>query len=184
MKKMFLFILCVFQFSKLYAVETKNSVSGKNLLSDETISIGTENKKALVVVFLSAVCPCSNSHIEELKSLSRDYPEFNFIGIHSNVDETVDKAKIYFSKEALPFKVIQDENAALADRFKAFKTPHAFVVNADGKILYQGGVSSSKNFPQAEHKFLREALTQIQKDETVLKPEGRTLGCSIARNLK
>ncbi len=184
MKKIILLAGLVAKLSVFAAIDSQSTVTGKNLLSNEMVSVEAKGKKALVVIFLSAKCPCSNSHIDELKSLSHDYPDFNFVGIHSNVDEAVDSAQTYFSKVALPFAVIQDHNTALADQFQAFKTPHAFVIQSDGKILYQGGVSSSKTFAQADHKFLREALVNIHQGQPVAKPEGRTLGCSIARNLK
>jgi peroxiredoxin len=184
MKKIILLVSLMSQLSAFAALDSKSTVSGKNILTDETISMTAAGKKALVVVFLSAKCPCSNSHMAELKSLSHDYPEFNFVGVHSNVDEAVDLSKTYFAQEALPFSVIQDASAAIADQYQAFKTPHAFVIQADGKILYQGGVSSSKTFAKADHKFLREALENIHLGQTVEKPEGRTLGCAIARNVK
>ncbi|MBC7457389.1 MAG: redoxin domain-containing protein [Bdellovibrionaceae bacterium] len=184
MKKIILLASLLAQVWALAALDSKSAVSGKNILTDETILTTVAEKKSLVVVFLSAHCPCSASHIEELKSLSHDYPDFNFVGVHSNVDEGVDLTKTYFAKVALPFAVIQDVNTTIADLYQAFKTPHAFVIQADGKIIYQGGVSSSKTFAQADHKFLREALENIHLGQTVAKPEGRTLGCTIARNLK
>jgi thioredoxin-related protein len=184
MKNIIFMTSLLIQLSTFAAIDSKSTVSGINILTDKVTTISAAGKKALVVVFLSAKCPCSASHIEELKSLSHDYPEFNFVGVHSNVDEGVDFSKVYFAKEVLPFTVIQDVNAVIADQFQAFKTPHAFVVDADGKILYQGGVSSSKNFAQAENKFLRDALQHLHLGQAVAKPEGRTLGCSIARNSK
>lgn len=184
MKRIILLSALFGHLSAFASLNSKNIVIGKNILTDETISTAAAGKKALVVVFLSAKCPCSNSHIAELRSLSHDYPEYSFVGVHSNEDESVDSSKTYFSQVALPFAVIQDVNASIADQFQAFKTPHAFVIQEDGKILYQGGVSSSKTFSKADHKFLREALESIHLGQAVAKPEGRTLGCSIARNSK
>lgn len=184
MTKLILLASMMMQLTAFAAVDVKSTISGKNIVTNEVTSVSAEGKKGLVVIFLSAKCPCSNSHIAELKSLSHDYPEFNFVGVHSNVDEAVELSKTYFMNESLPFTVVQDVNAAMADQYKAFKTPHAFVVQADGKILYQGGVSSSKTFAKAEHKFLREALENIHLGQAVATPEGRTLGCSIARNVK
>lgn len=183
MTKLILLASMIMQLTAFAEVDVKSTINGKNVVTNEFTSVSAEGKKGLVVVFLSAKCPCSNSHISELKSLSHDYPEFNFVGVHSNRDETVELSKTYFTKQALPFAVVQDLNAAMADQYKAFKTPHAFVIQSDGKILYQGGVSSSKTFAKADHKFLREALENIHRGQAVATPEGRTLGCSIARNV-
>lgn len=173
-------ILMFFAASQSLALP-KNAFDGTELSSGKKIAVNTVNKKGLVVVFLSAKCPCSNSHVVEISHLSKDFPEFNFVAVHSNKDESLEKSKEYFANSKLPFLVIQDEENKIADEFKALKTPHVFVILADGKIAYQGGVSDSNNFAESHKKYLRDALTDIHDNKPVRTPEGRTLGCSIPR---
>ncbi len=151
-------------------------LSGLNL---NKIDIG--EKKGLVVVFLSSKCPCSNSHISELKNLKEAFPNFSFVGIHSNMDETDEDSQKYFKGLKLNFPVIQDKNADYANKFAAFKTPHAFLLDNKGEILYQGGVSNSHEFKNSDKLFLREALEDISKGNKIRNAEGRTLGCFIVR---
>lgn len=161
------------------------SVEGVDVFGTTISGLQGDSKRPLVVVFLSAKCPCSNSHISELRSLFIDFKDHaSFVGIHSNVDESPQLTKDYFKSASLPFPVIQDKKSQLADRFKALKTPHSFILSADGAILYQGGVSSSQHFDSADRKYLREALTDIQSGKSVRTPEGRTLGCAITRDEK
>lgn len=167
-----------------FAAPQMQSVAGSNILNDSKTTVSAENKKGMAVVFLSAKCPCSNSHMTELAALAKDFPEFSFVGIHSNADEELAMSKAYFGKAELPFVVIQDQNMELADRFRALKTPHAFLLSPEGKILYQGGVSSSKDFEKADQKYLRQALDDIQNQRSVKTSEGRTLGCVISRGEK
>lgn len=156
-------------------------VRGKSLFDEKEIRVGTDAKKGVVVVFLSAICPCSQSHTEEIAKLSQDFPEFHFVGVHSNADEGKDVALPYFNKSKLPFPIIQDRDAKIANEFKALKTPHAFVVLNDGSTVYQGGVSSSRDFSHADQKYLREALSDLKAGRKVKISEGRTLGCIISR---
>lgn len=164
-----------------FAATHQTEIRGKNLLRDETLQVKLEDSKALVVVFLSAKCPCSDSHLAELRALHKDFPQMRFVAVHSNADESPELALPYFQKAQLPFDLIQDEGNRWADEFKALKTPHAFVVSSQGEILYQGGVTDSKNLERAQRKFLREALTDLMADRKVQTPEGRTLGCVISR---
>lgn len=159
-------------------------ISGETISKHEKINLSGEGKKGLVVVFLSAKCPCSNSHVEELRKLAETYSDFRFVGIHSNLDETDEISLPYFEKIHLPFPVIQDERAEIANRFNALKTPHVFVVTGQDKIVYQGGVSNSKTFSRADRHWLREALSDLQESREVRTAEGRTLGCSIERGEK
>lgn len=179
----FLFFASLISLTSL-ASTNLSSFTGIELISNKSQTVTAEKSKGLVVVFVSAKCPCSDSHIAELKSLAKDFPQFNYVAVHSNMDETAEVAKTYFKTVALPFPVIHDSKAEIADRFQALKTPHAFVVLANGKMAYQGGVSSSHRFEKADKKFLREALDDLAHDRKVKTPEGRTLGCSIYRGEK
>ncbi len=186
MKAPLLFLLSVLPFVPIAhgAKWNLEQLKGPEVVSGKAIATDPKERKGAVVVFLSAVCPCSNSHIQELTTLSRDFPEFTFLGVHSNTDETKEQTQAYFKEAKLPFPVIQDNGARIADELKAYKTPHAFIVKSDGEVLYQGGVSSSRNFENADRKFLREALDDLQKGRAVKTPEGRTLGCVISREGK
>lgn len=163
------------------AVASISQLSGTDLLTSKEISVKADAKKPMVVVFLSAACPCSNSHVKELASLAKEFPGFAFVGIHSNSNEGKELSTPYFQQAKLPFPVIEDKNTKIADEFKALKTPHTFVVMPDGSIAYRGGVSSSSNFDVADKKYLRDALTDIQSGRKVRVAEGRTLGCVISR---
>lgn len=156
-------------------------VQGPSAVTSKDVRVAAEAGKGLVVVFLSAACPCSNSHIEELIQLAKLHPKFNFVGVHSNGNEDAEMAKSYFTNSKLPFPVIRDSQAQIADQFKALKTPHAFIINAEGSLVYQGGVSNSAKFDQADRRYLREALEDLARNEKVKTPEGRTLGCMISR---
>lgn len=159
-------------------------IQGKDVLSEKEITVAAEKDKKLVVVFLSASCPCSNSHIKELTSLAETYKDFNFVGVHSNSDEGAEMSKDYFAKAHLPFAVIQDTSGKIADQFKALKTPHSFVVQSGGETLFRGGVSNSHVGETADRKYLREALDDLHQGKNVRTPEARTLGCAIARGEK
>lgn len=157
--------------------------TGIDLRSGKDTSILREDtdKKATVLIFMSSKCPCSMSHADEVARLAKDYPEFRFIGVNANSDEAMDDARKYFEKQDFNFPVLKDDKGILADEFKALKTPHAFVINAEGKRLFQGGVSNSATFARADRKYLREALEDIKTGHEVRTPLARALGCAIAR---
>jgi peroxiredoxin len=168
----------------IYAAPQIKNISGEDLLTAQKVNVSADGKKGLVVVFLSAKCPCSNSHVTELKDLASKFPEFTYVAVHSNVDEGKDLSKPYFEKAAFPFPVIEDKKSELADLLQAFKTPHSFILLPNGNIAYQGGVSNSKDCAKSDRKYLREALQDLDAGKTVRTPEGRTLGCAISRGEK
>lgn len=155
-------------------------LSGADLWSSEPRQI-QPGAKGTVVVFVSAVCPCSNSHIGILKKLSAEHPKFHFVAVHANADEEIADAQNYFKTADLPFPVLSDRKGILAREFKALKTPHAFVLDPTGKILFKGGVTDSSSAPEAKKQFLADALTDLEAGRAVAVAEARPLGCHIMR---
>ncbi len=141
-------------------------------------------KLATVLVFLSAQCPCSASHEPALSELHKKFSSsgFEFFAIHSNVTESAELTEQHFKKVQLPFKVLKDSDQKLADILGALKTPHVFVIDPKGQILYQGGVDESRVQALAQKHYLQEALQAIVDKKEISNKSTRTLGCVIARN--
>lgn len=158
-------------------------IAGESLTTSKSINIPLEatNKKGLVVVFMSAKCPCSNSHVKILKKLPQKYKDFKFVGVHSNADESKEIAQTYFKSVAFGFDVIEDQKSFLADQLQAYKTPHVFVISTSGEVLYQGGITNSAHADSADKNYLEEALEDISQNKKIRTSEGRTLGCIILR---
>lgn len=168
--------------SSLPALAAKNlPIQGADVLDGKEVKIDAQGKKGVAVVFLSAECPCSNSHVKGLAKLAEDFPEFRFIAVHANSNEKPEQVKKYFTDAKLPFPVIEDAKGKIADQLKAIKTPHAFLLSSSGQVLFSGGMSNSENFARASKHYLRDALEDVQASKPVRLSEARTLGCAIAR---
>jgi peroxiredoxin len=158
-------------------------IIAENLLTEQKVNLSTkgDGKKGLVFIFMSAKCPCSDSHVPLIKKLAATYNDFKFVVVHSNLDETKAQAKTYFKKANFNFDVLADSKTQIADLLSAYKTPHAFVLNPKGEIVYQGGVTNSSKATLADEFYLDNALADISKGQKVKVAEGRTLGCVILR---
>lgn len=178
-------LFCIFlrsAFAPAASLSPRAFLEGKNLETGATVSLPPANKKALVLIFLSIACPNSQAHQDEIKKLAEKYQDFAFVGVHSNADESIENSRRYFKKQSLPFLILQDEGGILADRFKALKTPQAYVLAVNGSLLYQGGVTDSAKPESAHQFFLQNALDDIKNERPVRVPEGRALGCVISRS--
>ncbi len=176
-------VACLFFLPQFVGAEPMHisALQGLEVNSGQTITADLNGRKGVVVVFLSAVCPCSNSHVSELAALSKEHSDFAFYGVHSNADEGKELSQNYFQAAKLPFPIIADSVAKIADSYRPKRTPHAYVVLTNGEVVYQGGVSSSQDFGSAEHRYLRDALEDIKQNKRVKNPRSRPLGCEISR---
>jgi hypothetical protein len=162
--------------------ESLPSIQAMDLRTGETLKHDwKDEKKGTVVIFLSSLCPCSNGHINYISELSKEFPDVKFIGMHSNTNESIDTAKEYFKSKELPFPVFQDHSTEWADRLKAFRTPHAFLITPEGKVVYQGGVTSSADPKRADSFYLKVTLKKFLAGEEIESSRTRILGCQIAR---
>lgn len=155
---------------------------GKNLKDQSQVSFPSAGKKGTVVVFLSARCPCSESHEVSLKRLYEQYAPlgFEFVAVHSNQDESEAFTQAHFNAALLPFPVIQDQGAELASQFKAIKTPHVFLLQ-NNQIIFQGGVDDSAQSAKSHKHYLADALQETFLGKPVTLAQVRTLGCAIKR---
>lgn len=174
------------QISSLVANQIQSSVlTGVNLVTGTTQSIrlDTFDKKATVVVFFSARCPCSRSLSEEVRRLSTspEFKDFRFVGIHSNVDETEASDIEYFKSAGFRFPILRDAKAKLANEFGAFKTPHAFVIDSKRKTLYMGAVMDKPEYSPTNQSYLRLALESIRQGKTPEIDKTVSIGCVIRR---
>lgn len=156
-------------------------IQGWDLRSQNNVEVAAA-KAARAVVFLSAKCPCSNSHVEHLNNLQKNFPQIQFIGIHSNSDESKDDSVTYFSNRGFSFPILHDVAGKWADDLKALKTPHAYLISPEGKVLFHGGVTSSNDANRAKEFFLRDALQAFTENKEIKKKEARALGCAITRD--
>lgn len=182
----FLFVLAfiiltsrfAFAYPKLIDAPIISSSTSKSQLKVDLTNV---EKKFKVIVFLSAKCPCSNSHIKELNELSKKYPAFEFVGIHSNADEKLQESQKYFTQSHMEFPVVEDSKQKIAEEFKALKTPHVFILNSKLELLYQGGVTDSSDAAQAKKHFLAEVLEDLSQSKETRYAKTRALGCMISR---
>ncbi len=89
-------------------------------------------------------------------------------------------SQAHFKNAGLPFKVVEDPGAKIADQLKALKTPHAYIIQ-NGEVVFQGGVDDSADAATAKKHFLEDALTALSDHKPIEIKQARALGCVIKR---
>ncbi len=101
-------------------------------------------KHGAVLIFISVQCPVSNGYNERMKKLAEDYQArgINVIGINSNVTEPISAVKAHAADKHFTFTVLKDDGNKIADRLGATRTPEAYVIDANGKLVYHGRIDN------------------------------------------
>ncbi len=140
-----------------------------------------------LLVFLSKDCPCSRSHVTHLNQLSSEFKNISFYGVITDTinDNNSESIYAYYSAPQFTFPLLQDREQKLIKQYNALKTPHVILFkkqqNGLYTIVYEGGVSNHRDFPQAQIHFLKENLIAAQKNQPLPHTNGKSLGCYIRR---
>ncbi len=191
-----LFVFAVLVGCALRAAPAPKSDSGrriadftlKDAADDKPVSLSDyEAKKAVVVLFIGTECPINNAYMPVLAEMSKAYAGkgVQFLAVNSNSNDTPSQIAGHAQKNHLPFPVLRDPANVVADQFGAKRTPEAFILDAEGRVMYQGriddqfGVAAKR--PTPTRRDLGEALDEVLAGKAVSVPSTKVAGCYIAR---
>ncbi len=143
--------------------------------------------KAVVVVFLGTECPVSNAYVPILAALRKEYSPKGvlFVGVNSNRQDDAAAVAKHAKEFSIPFVVLKDDGAALADRFAAKRTPEAFVLDGTRTVRYRGRVDDQfdKGIKRvkAEKRELADALDAVLAGRQVEVAATEPAGCFVGR---
>ncbi len=143
------------------------------------------DKKAVVLVFVSAYCPTANTFMPEINRILADYEKsFSFYLVHA--DPGLKTEDVYRHAEMFEIKApaLLDKEQRLAKLTKAAITPEVVVLTGNGNTLYQGRINDlylgpTKKQRQATTKDLRDALDAVLAGKPVTNPKTDAIGCKI-----
>jgi peroxiredoxin len=147
-----------------------------------------DGERLQVLCFLGTECPLARNYGPKLERLSKSYQgkKIQFIGVMSNVQDSVDEVASYTKEHGIHFPVGKDHDQKLANHFGATRTPEVFVLDPKGIIRYRGridnqyrpGVTKSE---ATEHN-LRDAIDALLVGQEPAVPSTVATGCLIGRN--
>ena len=137
-----------------------------------------------VLVFTSADCPCLGAHLDRLRELAAAYAPrgVQFVAVDSEVGVTRETAAAEARNLALPFPLLVDPGAGLANAVGAEYATYSVLVDREGRVRYRGGIDSDKRkIHDDATPFLREALDDALSGAAPRRLEGKTLGCVLRK---
>ena len=139
--------------------------------------------KGTVILFIATKCPVSNNYNERMEKLAQDYKAkgINVIGINSNNTEPAAEVKAHASERGLTFTILKDEGNKIADKWGATRTPEAYVLDANMKLVYHGRIDNSQKIEGITSNDLRDALDELAAGKAISKTGAAAFGCTIKR---
>ncbi|WP_442506297.1 redoxin domain-containing protein [Novipirellula sp. SH528] len=156
--------------------------------SDGTaVSLSTDPTVSLhVLCFLGTECPLARIYGPRLDALANQYAEqgVQFIGINSNIQDSMDELQRYVKDHRLTFPVAKDYDRRVAVQAGATRTPEVFVIDRSGTVRYSGRIDDQYEpgiaRKQATQHDLQDAIDALLANKPVPNSKTTAMGCLIA----
>ncbi len=97
--------------------------------------------------------------------------------------EALEADKLTADRKAAPSSVLLDPEGKIGRLYGATTTPHMFVIDKAGTLVYMGGIddkpSTSRDTIKTARPYVREALDALAADKPIATASTRPYGCSI-----
>lgn len=91
--------------------------------------------------------------------------------------------KLNDSRQAKPSYVVLDGEGSIGKLYAAQTTPHFFIIDPQGKLVYKGGIdsiaSAKKEDIATATNYVKEALAAVSSGKQVVQASTKPYGCSI-----
>lgn len=146
-----------------------------------------EGKQAVVLAFLGTECPLAKLYAPRLAELARKYEGQGvaFVGIDPNHQDDLTEIAAYARARDLPFPVLSDGDAALADCLGVTRTPTVLLLDEGRVVRYRGriddqyAVGARKRAATAS--ALSDTIESLLRGEPVAVAETEPVGCLVSR---
>lgn len=201
MKKLFAFlgvfaIMSMMSSKSANADITTNSMAPEFTLTDsngQSHSLSEFKGKYVVLEWVNYDCPFVKKHYTpgNMQGLQKNLTEEGavWLSINSSAEGnqgaySADEVnQIMENSGAMPTAYLFDTDGTVGKMYGAKTTPHMYVINPEGVLIYQGAIDSIPSFDSADIKaadnYVMKALSQAKAGETVSSPTTQPYGCSV-----
>ncbi|MEC7275484.1 MAG: redoxin domain-containing protein [Bdellovibrionota bacterium] len=180
--------------SQIYAIDNNTQAPEFNLNGAPTKAALNDHKgKFVVLEWFNEGCPFVRKHYDakNMQMLQKKYRgKVSWLTINSSAPgkqgylKNSDAAKETYSKEQMQsISLLLDSNGEIGQKYGAKTTPHMFIIDPKGSIVYQGAIDSVASANQADihgaTNYVDKALGEVLAGKAVSVAKSKPYGCSV-----
>ena len=151
------------------------------------VSLADFKGKVVVLEWTNPDCPFVQRHYKEgsMKNLTSAYSEsMGVVWLTINSTNYMDAAANagFVKAEGITWPVLVDQDGTVGHAYGAATTPHMFVIDAKGTVVYNGAIDDDPRGNMeagARTNYVSDALNDIAAGKAVSTPETKPYGCSV-----
>jgi peroxiredoxin len=155
----------------------------------KTVSLSDFAGKTVVLEWFNPGCPyvqkfySQGGKMNELASQATAKGDVVWIAINTTKGNTPESNKETAGKWSIDRPILTDDGGKVAKAYGAKTTPHMFVIDKEGKLVYAGAIddkpdSDASSLSGAKN-YVLAALSDLQSGKEVATPETKSYGCGV-----
>ena len=157
------------------------------------VALSALKGKTVVLEWTNHECPYVRKHYGTgtMQSLQRDATAKDVVWLtvissspgQQGYVEALEADKLTADRQAAPSAVLLDSGGKIGRLYGATTTPHMFVIDKAGQLVYMGGIddkpSTAPDTVKTARPYVREALDALAEGKPIATSSTRPYGCSV-----
>lgn len=162
-------------------------------VNGKTVSLADFKGKTVVLEWVNPGCPYVRKHYDggNMQGTQQEATAKNVVWLavnstgtdHPDYLKPADLAKWMKDKKAPATHTLMDEDGKIGKAYGARTTPHLYIIDGKGMLVYAGGIdsiptASASDIPKATN-YIKVSLTEMSNGKAVSNNVTRAYGCSV-----
>jgi peroxiredoxin len=161
-------------------------------INGKTVHLSDYSGKIVVIESYNSDCPYCNNQYKTgaMQDLQKDLAVkgvvwllVNSVNPNNPSHRTDDQAKVEMAKENMSVTAwIDDSSGSVGHLYGMLTTPHMFVIDKSGKLVYDGAIDNQPDpfhDPKAAHNYVKEAVDDLIAGKPIAVSQTKPYGCSV-----
>ena len=153
----------------------------------KTVSLSELKGKVVVLEWFNQGCPYVVKHYKTTKTMNKtaeQYKDKDVVWLAINTTGKTDaENKETAQAWSIKHPILNDTTTSVAQSYGAKTTPHMFVIDKEGKLVYKGAIdddpSDSAEKGDKAVNYVAKALDEVLAGKPVSTPETKAYGCGV-----
>lgn len=157
------------------------------------ISLSSFQGKHVVLEWFNYDCPFVKKHYDSgnMQELQKEYSAKGVVWLSINSSApgkqghytAEEMTKLAQEKQVASSAILLDADGKAGRLYGAQTTPHMFVINPDGKLIYAGAIDSTPSTEASDisksTNYVKQALEESLAGQPITEPSTKAYGCSV-----
>ena len=149
------------------------------------VSLADYAGKFVVLEWVNPDCPYVKRHYQA-QTLTKLYNDYSakgvaFLAINSTKTYNQEKNLTWHTQHSLPYPILDDHTGMIGKLYSAKSTPHMFVLDKTGKVVYNGAIDDDPNGDKGDQakNYVNVVLDDLLAGKTPSVTQTQPYGCSV-----